>query len=840
MKLFRNFLVSGFVGLLALLAGLTGAGAEDIDWTGTNYMMVPDPTLPPGFYALIPKNDTSGNMIILQATLPGSVFGGYSYQATGPALSQNNQIINRQLDIVIKNNVYGGYAQSDDNQAQANSNHITFNDVKFNEIVTGGYAETLSSRAEANDNIIQITTIGHYGYPSRYIKGGSAYSDTGDAYSERNKVDLKEITLDDYYSLYITGGESEGAKAYTMENQVSIENAQFKNMNILGGYSITYLTDAISNDNKVSLTNLSGPNGTPAGSVIGGAVSVDYYSGASSSNGSVEASNNNLNIENSNIKTIYGAQVEVYGSDPVNVNLKANENELTIKGGKYTEVSGTFIMFDSDDIILSSFEVTDNIVTIEDVTSIDYLTGFTGYINNDLAEEFSNGVFIGNTLNVISSRSQGTLVTYLTNFQNYNFTFTDPEAVALTLDSSGEINLNNSVIQSVNTNNDLGKFNDGYLTTGAELILIDATTNGGTITFGDFDQSSVTGKHGSTMVYNFVLDKSTGNLVAKIVDEGLSQDSKAFSEGLVGSISSIIFGSDQLSSTLINEAMEAATLANISGGLPLGTFGTASGGSLRYKSGSHVDVNSFHLSVGLSYGADLTSGRLTLGIFGEYGLGSYDTYNSFPSLGVVLGHGQTKYLGIGLLGRFELAPSSRGNFYAELTARLGTVENEFWSDDLLPEQRVKYSSRSPYHGLHLGLGYKWKVSESGLLDTYVKYLWNQQKGDQVVVSTGEKISFRAVNSHRVRVGARYTQAINEYVKPYIGAAYEHEFDGRARAYTNGLAIEAPSLRGGTGIGELGIKFTSGRGGRLSLDLGLQGYLGKRQGFSGSLTFNLEF
>jgi hypothetical protein len=74
----------------------------------------------------------------------------------------------------------------------------------------------------------------------------------------------------------------------------------------------------------------------------------------------------------------------------------------------------------------------------------------------------------------------------------------------------------------------------------------------------------------------------------------------------------------------------------------------------------------------------------------------------------------------------------------------------------------------------------------------------------------------------------------------IGAVYEHEFDGKARATTNGFAIDAPSLCGDTGIGELGLSLKPSKDLPLSFDLGVQGYVGQREGVTGSLQARLEF
>jgi outer membrane autotransporter protein len=300
-------------------------------------------------------------------------------------------------------------------------------------------------------------------------------------------------------------------------------------------------------------------------------------------------------------------------------------------------------------------------------------------------------------------------------------------------------------------------------------------------------------------------------------------------------------GSDHAATTTIDEAVESALAAKAIGNKVLGSFFSVSAANIRYDSGSHVDVHSFAASVGASYGIDLNPGRVTLGLFLEFGYGDYDAYNSFPGVGVVLGSGHTSYVGGGLLARYDFAQSASGNFYAELTARFGQVQNDYSSDDLLPaNQRVTYDSATPYFGLHFGLGYKWNVSPAGVLHVYGKYLWNHINGDDVILSSGDRVNFSAVNSHRLQVGVRYTHAVNEYFSPYVGVGFEYEFDGRAKATTFGLPIEAPSLRGATGMGEIGFKFTPKPQSPFSVDFGVKGYVGKRRGVSGNIMIRIDF
>jgi hypothetical protein len=94
------------------------------------------------------------------------------------------------------------------------------------------------------------------------------------------------------------------------------------------------------------------------------------------------------------------------------------------------------------------------------------------------------------------------------------------------------------------------------------------------------------------------------------------------------------------------------------------------------------------------------------------------------------------------------------------------------------------------------------------------------------------MTFEAVNSHRLRGGTRLAYAVSEQVSPYVGAAYEYEFDGKAGASVYGLpVVDAPSVKGGTGIAELGLNLKPNPDSPVPLDLGVQGYTGKREGVS---------
>ncbi|MDR1036782.1 MAG: autotransporter outer membrane beta-barrel domain-containing protein [Deltaproteobacteria bacterium] len=273
-----------------------------------------------------------------------------------------------------------------------------------------------------------------------------------------------------------------------------------------------------------------------------------------------------------------------------------------------------------------------------------------------------------------------------------------------------------------------------------------------------------------------------------------------------------------------------------------GPFAAVSGGRSRYGSGSDADVSGLSLMAGLSWGYDLDAGTLTLGAFVEHGSGSFATRNSFPDAGTVSGDGTVSYTGGGVLARMDFAGAGAGTFHSEASFRAGRVRSEY-SSDFAPAGgpgRTGYESSSGYFGLHLGVGYLMELSENASLDVYARYFWTRRQGDSVVISTGDRVEFMDSDSHRVRAGGRLSFRATDLFVPYVGAAYELETDGRQRAMAYGNEIESPSVKGGTAVGELGVALVPGQDQPVSLELGLQGHAGTRDGWTGSFLMTVAF
>jgi hypothetical protein len=348
-----------------------------------------------------------------------------------------------------------------------------------------------------------------------------------------------------------------------------------------------------------------------------------------------------------------------------------------------------------------------------------------------------------------------------------------------------------------------------------------------------YNLDKVTGHDGFLTEYYWTqLDQGAGYYA---LHTKASEESKAFSEGFMGGISLAIMGGDLATDQGIASATQSVARSGGAGE----SFAAVGGGKLKHKTGSHVDVSGTSLIAGVAAGV---GNGVTVGGFVEYGDGDYDSHNSF-SRGKVKGSGDVEYVGVGFLGRFDLPKTASGQPYLEATARFGRTKSDFKSNDL---NGARYDTKSNYHGLSFGGGHVWNIGANGaLLDLYGRYMWTRQAGDSVDVEGqnqghNTRIKFGAVDSHRARVGVRYSTIWNGANRFYTGVAWEHEFDSEASAKVAGNKIDAPDMKGSTGVAEFGLIFNPADNKNLSIDLGVQAYGGKRSGATGSAQLKYTF
>jgi hypothetical protein len=328
---------------------------------------------------------------------------------------------------------------------------------------------------------------------------------------------------------------------------------------------------------------------------------------------------------------------------------------------------------------------------------------------------------------------------------------------------------------------------------------------------------------GLTLVYDFGLSIETNQLWATVLSSALNPQTKAFAEGRAASVAGISQMGDLVARGGVEAAVESAREKS-----GAAFFSGVEGGFSRYNTGSHIDVKGTSLIAGVAKTAEvinMSDAQLTFGGFAEFGANWYDTRNDFAGH-AVKGDGNNQYYGLGILARLAL----NNNFYGEFSLRGGLTRGDFDSGDM--GQPAGYDTDAPYWGGHIGAGYTAEIAESLKLNSYAKYLYAAQRGESVNLPTGEEINFKTASSGKMVIGARLSQ--NTF---YGGLAYEYEFESSIDADISGMAVDSPSLKGGSGMAEAGYAKDSEI---WKFDAGLQGYLGTRKGIGGSVKIGYRF
>jgi hypothetical protein len=304
---------------------------------------------------------------------------------------------------------------------------------------------------------------------------------------------------------------------------------------------------------------------------------------------------------------------------------------------------------------------------------------------------------------------------------------------------------------------------------------------------------------------------------------------KALSEGYLGGAMLVARGADRLA----DEAFDV--IAAQASGSGASSFALAAAGRSRYASGSHVTSNDQFLAAGLGVRQE----AFTAGAFIEGGWGNYDSHNSFYNAAAVDGDGNTRYYGAGLLGRYAFA----SGFYTEASLRAGKTRLSFDTGDLknlATGEFARYRLHSRYVSAHLGVGYELPLTTDQTLDLSAKYLGSRVGGRHVTVAS-DPLHFERVDSQRLRLNAELAHRHSPAVTLKAGLGYEREFDGEAKASTYGsYKIEAPSVKGGTGLLSLGARVHPTTSRNLTLDFAATGYAGQRDGGGASVQVQYRF
>lgn len=363
----------------------------------------------------------------------------------------------------------------------------------------------------------------------------------------------------------------------------------------------------------------------------------------------------------------------------------------------------------------------------------------------------------------------------------------------------------------------------GFTGEGDALVVEDGTVI-------DVDKVNI-GTHAATHVVNasplFEKDYTLGVSANKITNvgtvTGVRENSKSYVETQMAALAMVASGADLLANAGFTNAAQAVQDAKDSGdsGRSMVPYAAANYGSMRQESGSHVDVKGSNFNIGFAKEVKNGSGKLLFGPMIEYGHGNYDSYLDDGTTG----SGTAQNYGIGMMAR----QTNDNGFYYEGSVRYGKVTSDYSSSNVWAGNDVSYDNSAKYWGAHVGVGKLQKLGGDNAIDLYGKLFYTNQGSSSVNIN-GDTLDFSSVKSKRSRIGFRYIHGTSKVRSVYAGLAWQYEFDGAAHATANGFSTPSPSVKGSSGMLELGVLIAP-KASPVSFDLGVSGWTGKQKGYS---------
>lgn len=766
-----------------------------------------------------------------------AVAGGYANYTL------NNTVIINDGD--ISTDIYGGFMQVSNNKTI----EITGNKVYINggnitgENIAGVY---INDKGRNNNNVIRENGV--------YITNGTieaqkdnsniygAYADDYDSKLENNKVVISggEINASDNsrkYTFGIYGACADRSGSSASYNSVEISGGTI-NGAIYGAYAYANSSDELIG-NKVE--------------IIGGKISGDIYA-VYSRNGAGKIENNGIEITGKADLT----EAELHGYDG---SRSYNQSGQYLKADNYQGTIKSIDKFDTVNILNGSNATVGTI----DLNS-DYYFGDLNLENSTLDAstitdigkiEIVNSNFTTETLHYfdylnIDNNNQKTV--NLGEVQGWDDGFvsnitTDTKLTADTI----EVPINVSVDMSniawenggvvIDVKNEANFKDDNIRSTGVISVKGNLAVNANT-EIHDGDRMSLI-KAGSL---NGIKAEDVNDTTTLQI--GFASEAKVELQDGDNSIDWVVSGAPKANEQagIIGESRTAAIafvnqgsdiLNNAFGLMDDGkygikTFAAAHGNYSKYETGSHIRVNGWSMLAGVGSSEKVNDGTFSWGVFFENGSGNYRTYNDYNGFNLE-GFGSAVYNGGGALARYR---SNAGN-YAEVGVRAGMLKNSL-SNAVADGFGVQggYDEDTSYYGAHIGAGHIFTLDDHSSLDVYGKYFYTHHDSDEFEI-LGDEVRFDSADSSRLRLGMRYNQNDGNAFSHYYGLAWDYEFSGDANVTAAGFDTGNPSLKGSTAVIEAGIHYAPDNS-PWSIDLGLQGYGGQRDGFSGTMQLNYSF
>ncbi len=784
------------------------------------------------------------------ANVTNTLYGGYTEAAGGKA-TENTVTVEKDL---VTANIIGGKAA-----AEASNNTVNLSNTTIN-AVTGGDGAT------TNNNIVNLKGNAQV---TGALKGGTAANGTGNTLNvtgKNNKAGsisgFQKLTFDttnadanpmlqvtggaatdvDWANLTATGAASETPKTL-MENAAGINT----NGRVGDAVKSELNTDATMETNidvvksGSTVTKLVYEGYTVKGATQATTYGADTWAGRSKAGNTTQDNTLTLGDASKTYTNVYGGWTSGTGTKAA-ADKQNNSLNNTVN---YTAGTLTGTLYGG---YAANGEASGNTVNLGAIQTAANIYGGFGSVTKN------------NTINLKGARITGTVTGGSANGTGNTLAVYKPSEVQ---DFAGVQNLHfhtdeltagttTPLLKLGTTTKDIRGLNIGVdrsgdapkLKKGDKLLLMKTA---GSLTTDDKIENKIEGKQGMARRYTYEIKKeNTGELTATVTHAGLGDDAKSPVETRAGLSNLVNQGADYIIENGMSAA-ETALRADAGAGSSAKSGKSAQrktadtdnasyqlwagvgANAMRLESGSYVDSKGWNLGVGWAREDTMKDGAKRLfSPFVEYGRGSYDSYLDNGTHG----SGTISYLGIGILGKL----TQQDGLWLEGSVRGGRATSDY---QLHGSSDADYDGSNTYYGIHLGIGKTVELRKDAAIDAYARYFWSHQNGMSVKLSSGDDYDFASVDSHRLRLGFRYSQKDQHKGEFYTGLAWEYEFDGEARATIGGDAAPSPSLKGSSAMLELGYRFMP-KNSRVSYDLHLNGWQGKRKGITGGASVKWAF
>jgi hypothetical protein len=262
----------------------------------------------------------------------------------------------------------------------------------------------------------------------------------------------------------------------------------------------------------------------------------------------------------------------------------------------------------------------------------------------------------------------------------------------------------------------------------------------------------------------------------------------------------------------IEEAVRAAK-----GKEGIEVFGVVEGESSKYKKDTEVKIEGVKVVGGVA--KRVNEGEVVIGGYVEHGKGDYKIEEEE-------GVGNVRYAGIG--GLLKKGVGERG--YIQGSVSLGGYGIEY-ENEMNGTEDIGYDYKVMYERIHIGSGYKVEASERINVEMGGKIMVTGQERKELRLRNGKPIKIQGVVMRKVKGELKMEWKCGEKILPYVGMGYEYGVLGEVKGKVEGVQIKELDLKGGEGIGEIGIEAMMGR---VNINIKGRGYVGIREGIEGML------